>query len=91
MEKSQLIYFKSKRNKVLKFIVRYNILQDGKHVECGLKTWQEALKKAAKYENNIFKEHKVEILNLWTGEILNINEARERAKSFNERVNSATT
>lgn len=73
---TEIISYKTKYNKVLKFIVRYNILQDGKHVENNIKTWQQALAHAEKYKSNIFNKHKVEILNLWTGEIVELEEAK---------------
>lgn len=64
-------------------IYRYNILQDGKHVKCNILGWRTALATARKCTTNLFKEvKKVEILNLWTGEIISLEEAERRSKKF---------
>lgn len=78
------------RNGIVKvYLSRYNILQDGKHVKTNVKTWQNALAHAQKYTSNILKEHKVEILNVWTGEIVTFEEAQKRAKKWAERHSAA--
>lgn len=76
---------------------RYNILQDGKHVECNLLGWVTALAHARKYTSNIFHEtKKVEIVNIWTSEIVTLEEAEKRAAAYYAKrsktaVNSGTT
>lgn len=95
-EKSDLIYYLTKRNKILQFIVRYSIFQNGKSVETNIKGWRTALAHARKYTQNLFTEvKKVEILNLWTGEIIDLAEAERRAAAYARRpkgaVISATT
>lgn len=71
------------RNGIVKvYLSRYNILQDGKHVETNIKTWRDALAQAEKYTSNIIREHKVEIVNVWTGEIVTYEEALKRAKEY---------
>lgn len=67
-------------NEVKKFIYRYNILVDGKHVETNIIGWRTALAHARKRCTDLFTEVKqIEILNLWTGEIITLNEAEKRA------------
>lgn len=69
-----------------KWICRYNILQDGKHVETGILGWKAALAHAERYTTNIFKEHIVEILNLWTGELVTYQQALSRAAKASNAV-----
>ena len=80
------IPWKNKNGIIKVYLSRYNILQDGKHVECNVKTWQRALAHAVKYTSSILKEHKVEILNVWTGEIVTYEEALKRAKKYAQRL-----
>ena len=50
--------------------------------------WKQALKTAEKYAENLFEYgYIIEILNLFTGEVLSIQEARERANKFMKRCN----
>ena len=71
----------------LKFISRYNILIDGKHTKNGLIGWRTALATARKYYNPIFEPNKViEILNVWTGEIITLAEAEKRAAKTRKKA-----
>lgn len=54
-------------------IYHYNILCNGKHVECNLLGWRTAHAHAKKYLTNLFEKNYVEILCIDTGEIWNIN------------------
>ena len=66
---------------VKKFIYRYNVIVDGKHVKCNIIGWRNALYQARLRRENLF-EHpkKVEILNIWTGEIISLEEAEKKAR-----------
>lgn len=73
------------------YIYRYSILQDGKFVESKLIGWRTALAHARKWTTNLFTDvQKVEILNLWTGEIIELEEAERRAQFFKRRVAGTT-
>ena len=63
------------------FIYRYNVLVDGRHVKCNILGWRNALYQARIRAENLF-EHpkKVEILNVWTGEIISLEEAEKMAR-----------
>lgn len=89
MERIETISWTDKQGIVKKFMSRYNILQDGKHVECNLKTWKDALTHAEKYTSSIFREHIVEIVNVWTGEIITLEEAQRRAKEYAQKLKGA--
>lgn len=68
------------KNDMHKFICRYNIIRDGKHIECNLIGWKTALAHARKWSTDLFNQpRKVEILNVWTGEIIDLAEAERRA------------
>lgn len=61
-------------------IYKYNILVDGKHVETNLLGWRTALAHARKHKSDLFtKVKRVEILNLWTGEIITLEQAERQA------------
>lgn len=68
------------------FIYLYTIYQDGKAVEHNLKGWRTALAHARRWTKNLFDDinHKVEILNIWTGEIIRLEEAEKRAKNLRQ-------
>lgn len=52
---------------------KYNILVNGQHVEFNLLGWRTALAHARNHTQDLFHPGKiVEILDLWTGEIYNI-------------------
>lgn len=90
VEELDSISHKTKTNKILKFIVRYNILRDGKHVECNIKGWRTALAHARKWQQDLFYNvRRVEILNLWTGEIISLQEAEQRAKKYAQSLKGA--
>lgn len=83
MENNIDVIYWTDRNGITKaYLSRYNILQDGKCVKSNVKTWKEALAHAIKYTSNILREHKVEIVNVWTGEIITYEEAQRRAKEW---------
>lgn len=85
VQPSEYVSMRTKSNKIKKWIYRYNILQDGKTVEKNIIGWQTALAHARKWTTNLFKEvKKVEILNLWTGEIISIEEAERRVKQMHK-------
>lgn len=72
--------------RIKKFIYRYSILQDGRFVESKLVGWKTALAHARKYTTDLFNEvKKVEILNIWTGEIITIEEAERRSAAIKSR------
>lgn len=90
MEKLDLISHKTKSNKILTFIVRYNILRDGKHVECNIKGWRTALAHARKWQQDLFYNvRRIEIVNLWTGEIISLQEAEQRAAKYAQTLKGA--
>lgn len=67
-------------NGIKTFIYRYSILVDGKFKENNLLGWRTALAHARRYITNLFeKPKKIEILNIWTGEIINLEDAEKRA------------
>lgn len=71
----------------LKFISRYNVIINGKHTKCNLIGWKTALATARKYYNPIFEPEKtIEILNLWTGEIVSLAEAEKRAAKMRKKA-----
>ena len=84
------ISYKTKCNKILKFIVRYNILRDGKTVESNIKGWRTALAHARKWQQDLFYHvRKIEIVNLWTGEIISLEEAEKRAIKYARSLKGA--
>lgn len=73
----------------------YTIYRDGKAVQNKILGWRSALAQARKWSRNLFNEpKKVEILNVWTGEIISLEEAEIKAaewlKKRKMRVNSGT-
>lgn len=90
MEKSELILHKARNNKILAWITRYNIHRDGKIVESNIKGWQTALAHARKWQTDLFYNvRKVEIVNLWTAEIIDLKEAERRAANYARRLKGA--
>lgn len=86
VEQLESISYKAKTNRILSFIVRYNILRDGKSVETNIKGWRTALAHARKWQQDLFYNvRKVEILNLWTGEIISLQEAERRAIEYAQK------
>lgn len=92
------------RPDIKKFIYKYNILINGKHKELGILGWRTALAHARNWKPNLFETPKrIEILNLWTGEIVSLEQAEfyakqlaikkleQQKKLLNEQANSATT
>lgn len=84
------------RNIALNFISRYCILINGKVVERKIVGWKTALAHARKRQNPLFEPNNIiEILNIWTGEIVSLKEAENRAANWLKRktdqVNSGTT
>lgn len=77
---------------MLKFISRYAIYRDGKCIETNVIGWRTALAHARKWNYDLFNNpRKVEILNIWTGEIIDIQEAEKRAaKVLANRSKKAT-
>jgi hypothetical protein len=72
-----------------KQIYRYTIYKENEKVEENILGWQTALAHARKYTKNLFDQpRKVEILNQWTGEIIRIEEAEERAKAYKKKTES---
>lgn len=68
------------RNIALNFISRYCILINGKVVERKIIGWRTALAHARNRLNPLFEPNKIiEILNIWTGEIITLQEAEKRA------------
>lgn len=60
-------------------VALYDVLLYGKPVHKHVLGWRKALKLAEKYEANLFYgENKVEILNIFTGEIVTLREAQRR-------------
>lgn len=61
------------------YICRYTIYQENKVVERNIIGWRTALAHARKYATDLFQTNKrVEILNIWTGEIISLEEAEKR-------------
>lgn len=78
------------KNNIISRISRYSILQDGKFVERKVIGWKTALAHARNYTTNLFNEtKKVEILNIWTGEIIDLQEAEKRAAAYYAAKKSA--
>lgn len=77
---------------IKQWISRYSILRNGKWVENKIIGWQTALAHARRWQTNLFDDRpqKVEILNIWTGEIITIEEAEERAKKYEMRRRQST-
>lgn len=78
------------------WIYRYSIHRNGKNVENDIIGWKTALAHARKYRKCLFdwdnQVIKVEILNLWTGEIITLDEAERRSAQFlKRRAIGATT
>ena len=77
-------------------INRYNIYRDGKEIFSNIIGWQTALARARNWATDLFNQpRKIEILNIWTGEILSLEEAEEKTKQYllkkrQNRVNSGT-
>lgn len=73
---------------IINFMSRYTIYADGKPIIRNLKGWRNALNHAERWETNLFTEtkRKIEILNIWTGEIVTLEEAKERAKNWRTLV-----
>lgn len=66
---------------IKKFIYRYSIYRDGKSIENNIIGWKTALAHARKWQYDLFDNpKKIEILNIWTGEIISIEEAEKRSK-----------
>ncbi len=66
---------------IKQYICRYTIYQENKVVERNIIGWKTALAHARKYTSDLFnKIKKVEILNIWTGEIIGLEEAEKRAQ-----------
>ena len=79
-------------NAVRKLIYRYNVLVDGKHVKCNIVGWRNAIYQARLRAPNLFdKPKKVEILNIWTGEIISLEEAENRARMLRLKKPSIVT
>lgn len=58
-------------------IYHYNIIDNGKHVECNLLGWRTALAHARERTSDLFNQNKqIEILCIETGEITIIQKAR---------------
>lgn len=75
-------------------IARYNLLRDGKHIECNILGWKTALAHARKWSTDLFDQpRKVEILNVWTGEIIDLAQAEKRAAEYalKRRANAAVS
>lgn len=74
-------------NGIKKWLYRYSILRQGKFVENNIIGWKTALAHAKKWKTNLFDERpqKVEILNIWTGEIITVEEAENRVKKCVKR------
>lgn len=69
--------------KFLKFISRYAIYRDGIAIEWNLPNWRTALAHARKWQYDLFDNpRKIEIMNIWTGEIIDIKEAEKRAAAY---------
>ena len=78
-------------NKFLPFVARYNVLRDGKHIKCNIIGWKNALSYARKWSTDLFNQpRKVEILNVWTGEIIDLKEAERRAIQYEMRKRQST-
>ncbi len=61
------------------YICRYTIYQEKKVVERNIIGWRTALAHARKYTTDLFNTIKrVEILNVWTGEIISLEDAEKR-------------
>lgn len=76
---NEKIQYRTKKGKILNWLCRYSVFQDGKQVVGGIIGWQEAIKIAGKYTQNLFNNvRKVEILNIWTGEIISLQEAEKK-------------
>ena len=78
---------------IKKFIYRYAVIRDGEWVENNLIGWRTALARARKWSRNLFDEPKqVEILNIWTGEIITLEQAEKRvAKTLKGASHCAAT
>lgn len=68
--------------KTVATISNYCVLINGKITERKIKGWQNALTHARRYTANLFENNTIEILNIWTGEIITLEEAERRAKKY---------
>lgn len=72
------------KQKIKGWISRYSICVNGKWVENGLIGWRTALAHARKYIKNLFdpdnEPKQIEIFNLYTSEIITLEEAENRVK-----------
>lgn len=67
-------------------IYAYRIYQNSTIVEDYVMGWRSALAHARKYRTNLFEYiQRVEILNIFTGEVLTLEEAELKAKLFKAR------
>lgn len=64
-------------------INRYTIFRDGKAIENNLIGWRTALAHARKWSIDLFYNvRKIEIMNVYTAEIISLEEAERRTKEF---------
>lgn len=62
---------------------RYTIFRDGKAIENNIIGWQTALAHARKWSIDLFYNvRKIEIMNIWTAEILSLEEAERRTTEY---------
>lgn len=87
MEKSPYKGANTNTTKIKNWIYRYSILREGKWVENNIIGWRTALAHARKWQTDLFNNvRKVEILNLWTGEIIDLKEAERRAAKYAQKT-----
>lgn len=81
-DKSDVTYVLRINGKIYKYICRYSIIKNGKYIENGIVGWKTAIAHARKHVQDLFETKKpiIEILNLWTGEIVTLEEAERRTK-----------
>lgn len=77
---------KKRQPQIMTFISRYSIFINGKVTERKIKGWRNALTHARRYTADLFENNIIEILNVWTGEIISLEEAEKRAKKYGARL-----
>lgn len=65
---------------------RYTIFRDGKAIERNLIGWRTALAHARKWSIDLFYNvRKIEIMNVYTAEIISLEEAEQRTREWKKR------